>query len=101
MNKATFLPENAKNLFKENSVNGNKNFYLDVNFENETIAKVKLLPNDVLIAETTNKTTFGQVISIYNHLKKFGFRKKLLWNKNEFYCRNWKEKCDFVWKQIC
>lgn len=73
MNKATFLPENAKNLFKENSVNGNKNFYLDVNFGNETIAKVKLLPNDVLIAETTNKTTFGQVISIYNHLKKFGF----------------------------
>lgn len=73
MNKATFLPENAKNLFKENSVNGIKNFYLDINFGNETIAKIKLLPNDVLIAETTNKTTFGQVISIYNHLKKFGF----------------------------
>ncbi len=73
MNKAKFLPENAKKLFKENSVNGNKNFYLDVNFGNETIAKVKLLPNDVLIAETTNKTTFKQVISIYNHLKEFGF----------------------------
>ena len=29
MNKATFLPENAKKLFKKNSVNGNKNFYLD------------------------------------------------------------------------
>ena len=73
MNKAIFLPQNAKKLFKENSVNGNKNFYLDINFGNETIAKVKLLPNDVLIAETTNKTIFGQVISIYNHLKKFGF----------------------------
>lgn len=73
MNKAIFLPENAKKLFKENSVNGIKNFYLDINFGNETIAKVKLLPNDVLIAETTNKTTFKQVISIYNHLKEFGF----------------------------
>ena len=73
MNKATFLPENAKKLFKENSVNGIKNFYLDINFGNETIAKIKLLPNDVLIAETTNKTTFEQVISIYNHLKEFGF----------------------------
>lgn len=73
MNKATFLPENAKKLFKKNSVNGNKNFYLDINFGNETIAKVKLLPNDVLVAETTNKTTFEQVILIYTHLKKFGF----------------------------
>jgi len=73
MNKAIFLPQNAKKLFKENSVNGNKNFYLDINFGNETIAKVKLLPNDVLIAETTNKTSFEQVILIYNHLKKFGF----------------------------
>lgn len=73
MNKATFLPENAKKLFKENSVNGIKNFYLDINFGNETIAKIKLLPNDVLIAETTNKTTFEQVVSIYNHLKEFGF----------------------------
>ena len=67
------MPENAKKLFKENSVNGIKNFYLDINFGNETIAKVKLLPNDVLIAETTNKTTFGQVILIYNYLKEFGF----------------------------
>ena len=73
MNKAIFLPKNAKNLFKENSVNGIKNFYLDVNFGNETIVKVKLLPNDVLIAETTNKTTLEQVILIYNHLKEFDF----------------------------
>lgn len=66
MNKAIFLPQNAKKLFKENSVNGNKNFYLDINFGNETIAKVKHLPNDVLVAEIENETTFGQVISIYN-----------------------------------
>jgi len=73
MNKAIFLPQNAKKLFKENSVNGNKNFYLDINFGNETIAKVKHLPNDVLVAEIENETTFEQVILIYNHLKKFGF----------------------------
>lgn len=73
MNKAIFLPQNAKKLFKENSVNGNKNFYLDINFGNETIAKVKHLPNDVLAAEIENETTFEQVILIYNHLKKFGF----------------------------
>lgn len=73
MNKAIFLPQNVKKLFKENSVNGNKNFYLDINFGNETIAKVKHLPNDVLVAEIENEITFGQVISIYNHLKEFGF----------------------------
>lgn len=73
MIKKTFLPQNAKKIFKENSVNGIKNFYLNINFGNEIIVKVKHLPNDVLIAETTNKTTFGQVISIYNHLKEFGF----------------------------
>ena len=44
----------------------------NINIGNGTDIKVKHLPNDVLIAEIENKTTFEQVILIYNQLKGFG-----------------------------
>ena len=44
----------------------------NINIRNGTDMKVKHLPNDVLIAEIENKTTFEQVILIYNQLKGFG-----------------------------
>ena len=45
----------------------------NINLGNGTVIKVKHLPNDVLIAEIGDKTTFEQIVSIYNHLKKSGF----------------------------
>ena len=44
----------------------------NINLGNGIDIKVKHLPNDVLIAEIENKTTFEQVILIYNQLKGFG-----------------------------
>ena len=46
---------------------------MNINFGNETNIKIKHLPNDVLIAEIGNETTFEQVILIYNYLKEFDF----------------------------
>ena len=51
----------------------NKGGKMNINFGNETNIKIKHLPNDVLIAEIGNETTFEQVILIYNYLKEFDF----------------------------
>ena len=45
----------------------------NINLGNGIDIKFKHLPNDVLIAEIEDETTFEQVILIYNQLKEFDF----------------------------